>query len=227
MPATAEYACRRRRRAGSAWRDRPPGCGRPPAPAAPAPSRRGSTACSRRRAASAAGSPPGGRQVRPPVLRPAAPLFLGPHRHHFALIRLTQFRRGGMVPGRRLFPRPGLSLELDQETCRVAGIHVRIESLLQRGERMRVVHQVDLHAADVDRAHSLGLQGLHRGHRLRLGLVHVVGALGVDAPWPRIGRPVRPTGARSRSGRSPPSGARESRPRARRLGLQPCIAARD
>ena len=57
-----------------------------------------------------------------------------------------------------------------------------------------MMHQVDLHAADVDRAHAARLQRPHGGDRLRLGVVEAALSLGIDRPGPGLTPPVRGSG---------------------------------
>ncbi|MFC7538400.1 hypothetical protein ACFQU2_01620 [Siccirubricoccus deserti] len=65
-------------------------------------------------------------------------------------------------------PVAAAGLQLGQEAGGVAGIGQRVEGLLQAGEGVGVVAQIDLQAANVDRAHPGCLQLPHRGNRCRL-----------------------------------------------------------
>ena len=47
-----------------------------------------------------------------------------------------------------------------------------------------MVHQVDLHATDVDGPHAAGLQVTHGGNRILLGGEELASPLGIDGPWP-------------------------------------------
>ena len=59
-----------------------------------------------------------------------------------------------------------------------------IECLIQRREGFGVVHQVDLHAADVDRLTARGLDLLDRGDRVFLGSIEMADTLEIDRPRP-------------------------------------------
>jgi hypothetical protein len=56
-----------------------------------------------------------------------------------------------------------------QEAGAVGDVVLGLERLLEVGERVRVVHQVDLHAAHVDVPLAAAAQRVDVGHRLRLG----------------------------------------------------------
>ena len=96
------------------------------------------------------------------------------------------FRVGGMVVGGGLFPGSGLSEQFAQVFGGVAGVGCGIERLIEGGEGVRVVHQVDLHAADVDGAFALRLVGLDGGDNFGAGFVNMIGAFDVDAPRPGV-----------------------------------------
>ncbi|MEJ0048428.1 MAG: hypothetical protein WDN04_21655 [Rhodospirillales bacterium] len=49
-------------------------------------------------------------------------------------------------------------MQRQQETRGVGGIADRVERLLDAGERLRMIKQVDLQAADIERPYALGLE---------------------------------------------------------------------
>ncbi len=112
-------------------------------------------------------------------------LRMPPRQHH--LPRIGQAERGGlgMVVGRRNRPVPGHVEKVAQEGGAVSRVGRRIERSVQAREGMRVVHQVHLQAADVDRLHALGLQVLDGRDRIGLGGEELAGAAHVDGPRPR------------------------------------------
>lgn len=114
----------------------------------------------------------------------AAALFRGQGSGDTALIRLAEFRGLGVVEGSGAGPVTGGGVELVQEARSIGGVRRRVECLLQRGEGVRVMVQVDLHAADVDRADPLGLKGANGSQGRVLGGEVMAGALGVDGPGP-------------------------------------------
>lgn len=91
-------------------------------------------------------------------------------------------QRAGLRPIRRLME------QLDQKSSGIAGIGLRVEGLLQGRERLRVVHEVDLHAPDIDRAYALVLQPLDGGDRFGLG--GEIQALAFRIHGPRPGQPL-------------------------------------
>ena len=105
-------------------------------------------------------------------------------RHDLAGVGRPTFRVERVVAGRRVGPCPGPRIEAVQEACRVGCVGPGVERIVQRREGIRVVHQVDLHAAHVHRAHAAVLQGARRVHGSRLGGVVVSRTLGVDRPGP-------------------------------------------
>ena len=112
--------------------------------------------------------------------------FLWPYRQHLALVVVTQFRRRRVILRRRLSPVARLGMQLAEEPGRIAGVGLRIECRLQVGEGIRVVHQVDLCTADVDRPHSSRLHVAHCRQRLRLGVIETALSLGVHRPRPGV-----------------------------------------
>lgn len=72
-----------------------------------------------------------------------------------------------------------------QETSSVSGIGSGVECLGERAERIRVVMQIDLHAAHVDQLYLAGAQFLGRGHGLLPRVKDHRHALSVDGPRPR------------------------------------------
>lgn len=115
----------------------------------------------------------------------AAALLRGQGGGDPSLVRLAAFRGLGLVEGSGAGPVTGGGVELVEEARSIGGVGRRVECLLQRGEGVRVVVQVDLHAADVDRADALGLQGTDGGQGGAFGGEVVAGAFGVDGPGPR------------------------------------------
>ena len=49
-------------------------------------------------------------------------------------------------------------MQLDEKPVRVVGVDPRFERHVKIGEGGRVLQQIDLHASDIDRADSAGLQ---------------------------------------------------------------------
>lgn len=96
-----------------------------------------------------------------------------------------------MIHRRRRRPAAGLAVQVDQEMRGIGRVGDRVEGLLQGRERIRVVQQVHLHAADIDRTNAARLQRLHRGDRLGLALKNVIHTLRVDRPRPGIDAAVR------------------------------------
>jgi hypothetical protein len=75
-------------------------------------------------------------------------------------------------------------MKLAEELRGVGGVACRVERLRQGPERVRVVEQVDLHAADIDGADARGLERADRRDRGRLGGVEMPIAVGVHRPRP-------------------------------------------
>jgi hypothetical protein len=118
-----------------------------------------------------------------------------PSGEHQVPIGRTERRRLAVIIAGRLGPTPGALIEFIQETGGVARIGPGIERLIQAGEGGRVIHQVDLQAAHVDRLDPEIAQRLHRGHRGRLGREKEAQPGDVDRPRPRpdrAGARVRP-----------------------------------
>jgi len=63
-----------------------------------------------------------------------------------------------MIGADRPQPVVAAAMQRVQEARRVQRIGSRIERFLQRGERSRMEHQIDLQAADIDRPHAARLQ---------------------------------------------------------------------
>lgn len=63
-----------------------------------------------------------------------------------------------MVAGHRRLPRADADTQCRQETRRIVRVRVRVEGVLQARERIGMVLQIDLEAANVDRPDALGLQ---------------------------------------------------------------------
>jgi len=70
-------------------------------------------------------------------------------------------------------------MQVVQKVRCIGRVGGRVERLIQAGERIGMVHQVDLHAADVDRLDAARLQCVDRGDRLGLGVVVAALPLGV------------------------------------------------
>ena len=81
----------------------------------------------------------------------------------------------------------GVIEQVRQKPAGVIGIHSRIEGRIQAGKGIGMVHQVDLHAAHVDRPDASRLHRPHRADRLRLGVIEGPLPLGVDGPRPGVG----------------------------------------
>ena len=89
-----------------------------------------------------------------------------------------------MVAGDGEWPGAGLREELLEELGGVAGVGSGVERIFERGEGGGVVHEVDLHAADIDGAGTTGLVGLNGGDGLLLGVENLADALDIDGPGP-------------------------------------------
>jgi len=61
---------------------------------------------------------------------------------------------------------------------------LRIEGFLENRRSDAVMHQIDLHAADIDRAMALCLVGAHGGDGRRLGRKEMTLAFDIDGPGP-------------------------------------------
>ena len=116
------------------------------------------------------------------------PLLLRPDCRNPLLIFGTNSWRRRMVHRRRLVPVTGLRKQFLEELCRVTRIGDRIERHLQVGEGVRMVHQIDLCASDIDRSDAAGLHGPYSGDRLSLRLVDEALAFGVRTPRPGVYR---------------------------------------
>ena len=118
--------------------------------------------------------------------------------------------------------RPVMARLFVVERAQVAGcverVGPRVERLVHRGERVRVVLQVHLQAADVDEAHPAARRAGGPGDRLRGGVERQVLAVGVDGPGPgppdRVTR-HRPAALDLRQARHQP--VRDARQRSRRV----------
>ena len=110
--------------------------------------------------------------------------LLHPGVRDLGLIGGGQLGRGGVIQCRGTRPVVGLGVQIGQEARGIGRVGGGIERLLQAGEGIRMVHQVDLHAADVDRADATGLQPPRRGDRLLLGVVEAALPFGIDGPGP-------------------------------------------
>ena len=111
-------------------------------------------------------------------------LLLGPDRQDLLPVVVAKFRRRRVIQAGRLVPVPGLDEQFLEETGGIGGIGLRIERGLEVREGVRVVHQVDLTATDVDRSDPVCLHGAHGRDRLCLGVVEVSLALGIHGPGP-------------------------------------------
>ena len=98
--------------------------------------------------------------------------------------------------------------QVAEEPGGIAGVGLRIEGRFQAGEGIRVVHQVHLRTADVDRPHSSRLHVAHSRHRLRLGIIEIALALGIAVHGQGCSRRSPGRAGRSLPGRSPQAGAR-------------------
>ena len=114
------------------------------------------------------------------------PLLLRPDHLHLLLVLRAERRCRRVIHRRRLLPVAGLRVKRLEELRRISGIRLRVERQFQVREGVRVVHQVDLPAADVDRSDPVRLHGTDRGHRLGLGIVENALALGVHGPRPGV-----------------------------------------
>ena len=85
------------------------------------------------------------------------------------MVRTVEFHVCGVVAPDRLAPGfVGVKQAL-AEFCCIVGIRDRIEGCIQIGEGIRVVAQINLHAADIDVANTLGLQFLNMGDGCAFG----------------------------------------------------------
>jgi hypothetical protein len=84
-------------------------------------------------------------------------------------------------------PGAGLLLQPLQIACTIGDIPPGLECLVQAGEGVGVVHQVDLHAADVDVALARGPQSLDMCNSFALGGEVATVARIVDGPRPSRG----------------------------------------
>jgi hypothetical protein len=75
-----------------------------------------------------------------------------------------------MVQGGRLGPVAGLFVQALQEADGVGDVGRGVERRFPVWERVRVLEQVHLHAADVDGANAPRLRLPHRGNRGRLAV---------------------------------------------------------
>ena len=123
-------------------------------------------------------------------------LLLRPDCQHLALVVGAEIGGRRVVQRRRLRPITRLAVEFLQKPRSIGGIDLRFERQVQAGEGGGMVHQVDLHAANVDRLHPTLLHGAHRGDCLRLGVIKESLALGIHRPGP---------GMRSAGGRIAPT----------------------
>jgi len=96
-----------------------------------------------------------------------------------------------MIQSRRRGPRPALVKELMEEVGRIIRIGGWLECLIQRGEGVRVVKQVHLHAPDIDRPDPFRLQCSDGSNGLLFALEEAALSLGVDGPWPGVDYPGR------------------------------------
>jgi hypothetical protein len=108
-----------------------------------------------------------------------------------------------MVQGRRLGPVAGLLVQALQEADGVGDVGRGVERRLQAWKRVRVLLQVHLHAADINRANTPRLRPPHRRDRGRLAVEERPGAVHVGGPRPRVHRAaarVAPAALHARDG---------------------------
>ena len=115
-------------------------------------------------------------------------LLLRPDRQHPFPVLVPQTGCRRVIHARRLVPVAGAREQFLEEFRCVGGVGLRIEGYFQAGERVRMVHQIDLPAADIDRPDPVGLHGTDGGHSLGLGSVEQPLSLGVHGPRPRVHR---------------------------------------
>ena len=119
-----------------------------------------------------------------------------PSGHHALLIVGPDRRRLRVIGRGGLHPASAAAVQRIEEAGGVECVGGGIERRIQRGEGVRMVHQVDLHAADIDRAHALRLHRAHGVDRLPLAGEELAAALDIDGPGPgpdlagRSGRPL-------------------------------------
>ncbi len=75
------------------------------------------------------------------------------------------------------------SIQPEQKPCGVVGVCDWIESLLERRKRIRMILEVNLHAADVDEAVTSDLRSYPR-HCRRFAVEKQPCPIGIDGPWP-------------------------------------------
>src|SRR5690348_17092042 len=83
-----------------------------------------------------------------------------------------------------LGPVTGPVEQLPQELPGVGGVRLRIEGDIERRKGIRMMHQIHLTAADVNRLHATRLHAMHRRNGLGLRVVEIASPLGIGGPWP-------------------------------------------
>ena len=116
--------------------------------------------------------------------RGSAGIGTGPDGEDLLGVVAADFGGEGMVAGDGERPGTGLGEELLKESGGVAGVGGRVEGFFERGEGVGVVHEVDLHAADVDGAGAAGAVGGDGGDGLLLCVEPFADALDIDGPGP-------------------------------------------
>ncbi|MEJ1977685.1 MAG: hypothetical protein WDN49_17815 [Acetobacteraceae bacterium] len=86
-------------------------------------------------------------------------------------------------------------MEALQEDGGVLGVCLRVERLIQCGERIRMMHEVDLHAADIDGADAGRLSVLYRSDRFSLAVEEISRSSHVDCPRPWRNAPALRVGS--------------------------------
>jgi len=84
--------------------------------------------------------------------------------------------------GDRTGYRAGRAAQLREQVCRVARVDRGVERVLQGFERLRMIFQVHLHAADVDILRAVGLELADRGDRGVLRRVKTPLSMGSNCP---------------------------------------------
>ena len=133
----------------------------------------------------------------------------GPALVDLLAVGLGRARLRAVVALDRPVPRSRLVVQGAQKSRSVGDVGRGIERLLQAGERVRVMHQVDLHAADVDAPPPGPPQPLDPADGLGLGVEVAAVAGVVRRPGPGPDGPA----ARGRAGRNSLSATAVSRPR--------------
>jgi len=112
-------------------------------------------------------------------------------RHDALLIDQPAFRGRGMVKRHRLVPIPRACLQGTQVTHGIGDIGGGVEARLQAWKGLRMVQQIDLHAANINRAHATGLSRPHFLQRLciRSSVAAITGS--IIGPGPGLHAAIR------------------------------------